>query len=447
MNPPDVAVRYPPSFLALRALLGFVTRVFFRRVRSVGAAHVPSRGGVLFVANHVNSLLDPLLLLTAAPRPPRFLAKAPLFRHPLVAPFLKLLRALPVHRRQDGEGDAAKNRETFATCTRALGDGESVALFPEGKSHSEPHLQPIRTGAARIAGLALASGKRPAIVPVGLHYSARSTFRSDAALLFGEPLDLSGLPFVEGDEPELVRNLTGRIEVGLGSVTLNAERFEDLDLVDALLPVARDLLPPGADGEGGEEITLRREFLRGYYAARARRPAEVAAVESAVRSYREALRSAGLGDADIAEWCGTGRALSRAAPGIVLAALAYPLALYGYLFHFVPYTLAGPAAQLVNREPDTLGTYKLYAGLLLYPLFYGLQTWAVAQVAGWGLAVASAAAAIPAGLWSLRYYEFRYGALRRLWAALALASPGRRGELLTMRHMVLERLRPFLAKN
>lgn len=436
-------MRQPPSYMAVRALLGSVARIFFRRIRTVGAGHVPAEGGVLFVANHVNSLLDPLLLLAAAPRPLRFLAKAPLFRHPLVAPFLKLLRALPVHRRQDAEGDTAKNREIFAACKAALGEGEAVALFPEGRSHSESHLQPIRTGAARIAGLALASGIRPALVPVGLHYSARSTFRSDAALLFGEPLDLSGLPFVDGDEPEAVRALTGRIEGALESVTLNAERFEDLDLVDALLPVARDLLPEGE--REGEEIGLRRAFLRGYYEERTRRPAQVEALEKALRSYREAIRAAGLRDADLAGWEGSGRAFVRALPGVALAALAYPPALYGYLYHFVPYTLAGPAAGLVNREPDTLGTYKLYAGLILYPLFYALQSWAIAQVAGWGWAVAAAAAAVPAGLWTLRYYEFRYGALRRLWSAFALASPRRRVAILGLRGRVLEGLRPFLA--
>lgn len=430
------------AYRLVRLLLSWILAVFFRRVRRVGEGRVPAGGGVLFVANHVNSLLDPLLLLVRAPRPPRFLAKEPLFHHPLVAPFLRILRALPVVRRQDGGGDTAKNRETFAACVRALGHGETVALFPEGRSHSEPHLQPLRTGAARIVGLATASGLWPALVPVGLHYSSRSTFRSDATLYFGEAVDLSGLGFVEGDEPEAVRELTGRIEVALESVTVNAERFEDLDLVDGLLPVARDLLPEGAAADGG--IGLRRALVRGYYEERGRRPAEVAALESALGSYREAIGRAGITDADLAGWGGAGKAFLRALPGIAFAVFTYPPAFYGYLFHFVPYTLAGPAAQAINREPDTLGTYKLYAGMLLYPLFYALQSWALAQVAGWGWALAAAAVAVPAGLWSLRYYEFRHGALRRAWAALYLLSGTRRTRLERQRTSVLDALRPFL---
>lgn len=430
-------------FRGVLGLLRFLLAVFFRRVRGVGSERVPREGGLVYVANHVNSLLDPLLLLGAAPRPPRFLAKEPLFRHPLVAPFLRALRALPVYRRQDEGSDTAKNRETFAACVRALAEGEAVALFPEGQSHSEPRLQPLKTGAARILGLALASGTLPAVMPVGLHFSARSTFRSDAVLLFGPPVDLAGLDFHSGDEPEKVRELTGRIEDALEGVTLNAERFEDLDLVDALLPVAQDLL--GETSDDAAEVSLRRAILEGYYLERERKPVEVGALEGAVRAYREALGAANLKDRHVARWKGTLPSALGALPGIALAAVTYPPALYGYLFHFVPYGLTGPAARLARPEPDVLGTYKLYAGMLNYPLFYLLQGWALAQVLGWAWAVAAAVLAVPAGLWALRYFEFRARVLAKAWAALMLASPKRRSTLVSLRQAVLDALRPFLA--
>jgi glycerol-3-phosphate O-acyltransferase / dihydroxyacetone phosphate acyltransferase len=425
-----------------RLLLGILLDVFFRQVRRISANRVPDGPGILYVANHVNSLLDPLLMICRAPRAPRFLAKEPLFHHPLVAPFLRLLRALPVHRRQDEGSDPGKNRQTFAACVEALRQGESVALFPEGKSHSEPRLQPLKTGAARIVGLALASGVRMAVVPAGLHYSDRSTFRSDALLLFGRPVDLSGLPFEAGDEPEAVRELTARIEEGLEAVTVNAESFEDVELVDALIPVARELLPPSA--EEAEEVDLRKAFLEGYYTERERHPYKVAEVREAVRAYREALRSASLRDEDLASGGGGIRTLAAALPGLTVAVLAYPPALYGFLFHFVPYTLVGPAVKILRPEPDVLGTYKLYGGMISYPIFYALQGWALAQVAGWGWAALALAAAVPCGLWALRYYEFRAQALRRGWASIALLSAARRARLLGLRAAVLGSLQPFL---
>ena len=86
-----------------RALLA----IFYRRVDVVGLEHVPARGPLLVAGNHQNGLVDPMLLIATMPRTLRPLAKSGLFRHPLIAPFLALARALPVYRRQDADGDAS----------------------------------------------------------------------------------------------------------------------------------------------------------------------------------------------------------------------------------------------------------------------------------------------------------------------------------------------------
>ena len=102
------------------------------------------------VAHHVNSLVDPLLIFAFVPGRPRFLAKSTLWQHPVVAPLVILSDALPVYRHQDGV-EVARNMDTFARAREILGQGGTVALFPEGRSHSEPRPLPLKTGAARIA--------------------------------------------------------------------------------------------------------------------------------------------------------------------------------------------------------------------------------------------------------------------------------------------------------
>src|SRR5207248_1688107 len=81
-------------------------------------------------------------------------------------------RIIPVHRKQDvGEGaDPAKNREMFEAAARVLSRGRSIAIFPEGQSHTEPMLQPLKTGAARMA-LSGPIGLR--ILPVGIAFDRR----------------------------------------------------------------------------------------------------------------------------------------------------------------------------------------------------------------------------------------------------------------------------------
>src|SRR5918996_136549 len=72
------------------------------------------------------------------------------------------------------------------SCSR----GGTIGICPEGVSHNEPRLKPLKTGAARIALGAASTGSQldVKIVPVGLYYTEKTTFRSSALLRFGEPI-------------------------------------------------------------------------------------------------------------------------------------------------------------------------------------------------------------------------------------------------------------------
>ncbi|MBK5098218.1 MAG: 1-acyl-sn-glycerol-3-phosphate acyltransferase, partial [Gemmatimonadetes bacterium] len=124
-------------------------RIYYR-IRVEGEAP-PQTVPVLFVANHPNSLIDPVLVAAAADRPLRFLAKAPLFEERLVGPLMRASGSIPVYRRQDDPELMDRNASVFEAVHSALAEGAAVGIFPEGLSHSEPSLVRLRTGAARIA--------------------------------------------------------------------------------------------------------------------------------------------------------------------------------------------------------------------------------------------------------------------------------------------------------
>src|SRR5438105_10853997 len=284
----------------LRALFGLVLRVFFRRVEVSGLEHVPVQGPVIFVLNHPSGLIDPAFLLCLAPRRVSFLAKAPLFRMPVVGVFCRAFEAIPVHRRQDVGGDPAHNRETFEAARLVLAGGGAIALFPEGKSHSDPKLRPLKTGAARIALGAAAGLTGPApirIVPAGLYYRAKRTFRSAALLHFGEPFEVARVPLAPGEEPPAgsVRELTARIERALADVTLQAEQAEAHTLVDrAQRIVSAQDDAPASPPSLTDEFVLRRRLLAGYDAGRARWPEGFARLATRIERCEAALAAAGL---------------------------------------------------------------------------------------------------------------------------------------------------------
>jgi len=208
----------------------FVTRAmihtFFRRVQVDGADRLPATGPVITVANHANGLVDGLLLMSRLPRWPRFLGKATLFDIAPLRPFLNLAGVIPVYRAKDakaGDNDrAAQNEATFAACRTLLAEGDVVSIFPEGISHDLNTLQPLRTGAARIALSAAFDEHADSlrIVPIGLAYDAKSTFRSHALITIGDPIAVEQWRDAYATDPMgTVRACTEAITAGLSAVS------------------------------------------------------------------------------------------------------------------------------------------------------------------------------------------------------------------------------------
>jgi len=145
--------RAAPLFLLGR----FLFRIFFRVVNRwevTGRELVPKSGGVLLIANH-SSYADPPIVGAACPRPVHFMAKAELFRIPVLGWLISRTHAFPVKR---GGADMSALRRGI----RLLKGGRVLLIFPEGTRSPDGRMLPLETGAAFVALSAAAQ-----VVPVG----------------------------------------------------------------------------------------------------------------------------------------------------------------------------------------------------------------------------------------------------------------------------------------
>jgi 1-acyl-sn-glycerol-3-phosphate acyltransferase len=378
----------------ITAVLRFALRVFFRRIEVVGRRRVPRDGACLFVLNHPNALVDPAFVLAYAPRSVSFLAKSPLFRMPVIGFLIRALDSIPVYRKQDeGEGASSRNRETFERSAELLRRGGTIAICPEGASHSEPYLLPLKTGAARIALGAASAMRRDGgegvevyVVPAGLYYTAKTSFRSGALLYFGEPIGVEVSDPDEHGEParERVRELSDRIAEALRSLTLNADRHEALAMVGRAERIFSSDEDEGVSLE--RELRRRRRFVEGYAYHRTHSPERLEVLEARIRQYEEALTQAGFEDprqltaAAVSEYARAWTILSRVALFLLLS----PAALAGALLHYPAYKLAGLLATKFSRQyDDVLSTFKIAAALLLFPLTWCALAALLYSFAGW----------------------------------------------------------------
>ncbi len=437
-------------------LARLVVRVFFRTVEVAGASRLPASGPLVIVANHQNGMIDPLLVVAAlaAPAPaagveaagpvprrlPRFLATHLLWRNPALRPWLELGGVIPIYRPKDvgAAADPAQNAAAFARCHQELAAGGVVALFPEGTSHSQPALAPLKTGAARIVLEAVRRfpGIEPRIVPIGLTFEAKGTFRSRALVEVGEPidpapeiaLDRQAAPGAnaQGDAalaaaPAAVHALTARIDHGLQAVTLNYPSWEEARRIAR----AADLFASDSQGDGGlpgesplaARFPFQRAFIEGYGELSRREPQRTAQAGEAVDRYLRLLNALGLRDdqvaatyppAPVARWLGL---------TLLRLTVVLPLALLGIALNWLPYRAVGAIAARAAREPDMPASFKVFGGMVLYPLAWLLA----AGLAGWwagpplGARAAAALAVFAAGPltgWIALHFDDRRA---RLW--------------------------------
>jgi len=177
MNP-----SYKIGWLLFRGLFRF-----YFRWRVCNPERVPESGPVILACNHA-SFLDPPLVGAGLKRPIHYLARASLFRFPVMAALLRSWQVVPVDR------DGGTGRGLRAILDR-LERGGAIILFPEGTRTLDGGLQPARSG----IGLAVIRSSAP-VVPVRVFgtfdaYGKRRSWPRPRPLTvkYGRPLDFAAL--------------------------------------------------------------------------------------------------------------------------------------------------------------------------------------------------------------------------------------------------------------
>lgn len=368
----------------ITSTLRLTLRLYFRRIEVTGQENIPAESPVIFVLNHPNALVDPAFLLCLTPRQIAFVGKAPLFRMPVIGYLVRAMDTLPAYRKQDQGEDTSRNQETFAAARRLLKRGIAIGICPEGVSHNEPRLKPLKTGAARIAIAAVSSQDviDLKIVPVGLYYTDKTTFRSSALLHFGEPIAVTpGALEADGSPPRpAVRELSDKIEQGMREVMLHAEQEEALGLIDRAEKIfsAEEIDEPDEEQRLARSLQLRQRFLEGYSTLHESAPARIDAIELRIARFEAELNQTGMDPSDLSLPPTAAHSIVWLLAQVGSCLLLAPPAMFGAAVHYPAYQLAGYLSRRLGREQDVLSTFKIISAMLLFPL-----TWIILAVVGW----------------------------------------------------------------
>jgi 1-acyl-sn-glycerol-3-phosphate acyltransferase len=417
------------AYRILRALGRLALRWFYRDIEVVGIEQLPVTGPVLLASNHPNALVDALVITCTLQRPVTLTAKATLLENPITRGLLRLAGVVPLRRTADdaaragsvGAVDPERNAGAFTAVLDVLEAGGVVLLFPEGKSHSDPNLAPLKTGLARIALMAQEQrsiGTLP-IIPIGLTFERKWDPRSRVVMAIGTPILLGrDVPNAHGD----AATLTGRIDAGLRGVTLNFRTQDDASEVLSVSTLLAEVFdefrplqapdPPLSDSVRlAQRISTIAERVPRIDPELARRidrfRARITAFEATIREYAIAAN-------DVQMSTKVGRGAWFVARETLIAALVGPLAVWGRVNHWLPLRLARSLALRRSRTPDEPATNTIVAALVLVLGFYVAQTALVTWSLGWVIGVAYAVSLPPSATWDFRYADRRRRATARV---------------------------------
>jgi glycerol-3-phosphate O-acyltransferase/dihydroxyacetone phosphate acyltransferase len=402
---------------ALRAKAAIALRWYYADVFVVGAEHVPRRGPLIVIANHPNALIDPLLIGTSMRRRVLLTAKSTLFERRALGALLGAVGVVPLRRARDeatthGPGISPnapareRNADSFRLVTEALGRDGAVLVFPEGISHDDPTIAPLKSGAARMALQARAEGSVGlCVLPVGLIYEEKERPGSRVLVRIGDPLDLER--WLSGESQPDAAALTKALESCLRAVTLN---FVSTDRAARAVRLARTLAAIAAAPSSLDEplsLATEAEIARRIETATAAldtAPGAVAAradsLVARVTSLQRDLEARGVSLAHA-------RISARLRPGIrfvlregPLTLVAIMVATLGRAAHWLPLRLARTVAKRsIGTDPsrDQPAMQTILFGLTFVVAWYALiavllTVWRGAALAVLGLVLIFSAA-------------------------------------------------------
>jgi 1-acyl-sn-glycerol-3-phosphate acyltransferase len=406
LNPLLLLIYYTFKIIARISL-----RLFYHRIDIIDHHLLKVKGPAILLMNHPNTLMDALLAAAFLPRRTFFLANYGLFKNPISAWLLNRLFCIPIQRYQDTNGQPLQNEASFAKAVNHLLHDGILLIAPEGASLPGRHLQPFRTGAARIA---LNTVNHPDVKQalhflfVGINYVDPQHFGSQVVLHIGQPLPV---------HPDTnFRDLTNALSTAFKAITVDTpDQASDqlLHLTEILLRNSSPLAPI-------PHYLRTRSLLQHALPSRD------------IKAYFTRLKAHNIQDFTL--FTSPGALLLR----LPLLIIGLPVFLSGWLLNAIPYHLPGFIARIAKAVPEYQATWKYLLGLILFPLYYAV----LPPLPQWPLPAWTLWLALPGtGLLAWYYYQF----LRRFWHSVHAQwvfrkNPTLKAELLDFRNDILRQL-------
>jgi len=366
----------------IRQIIKISLFIFFKKIVVTGQENIPVKGPLIIVANHPNTLMDPLIIGSISKQKIGFIANAGLFRNKLLSRIFNYFNVIPIYRKKDMlPGVKPNNKNTFVRCHEYLKKGKTLLTFPEGSSLYELKLREIKTGTARIAlsfeDLKNFEGNLK-IVPIALDYSDSIQFRSMVSVTVNRPIIVNKYKQAYlNNEVEAILELTEDITKELAK---NIPDTSGKDQEDFLIkvhkfysayqePMANLYLDPK------KSLNLRKQISKALKYTIKNNPGLYKELQIKLVSFFNMVKYEGLTPGFF-----TDKFLQKNKSIVFLGyfsqfILLLPIYVFGLLINYLPYILPSKIFKALKIDIEYKTSVEMITGIITFPFFYILEIW------------------------------------------------------------------------
>ena len=363
-----------PFYLLLKISLNISFRLFYKRFIILNK-HKELFGSTIYVRNHPNSFMDPILI-GAVNRPiVHFMTRSDVFVWWL-KPVLWSSHMLPIYRQQDGKDTKGKNTDVFNTVNSSLRKGRNILIFGEGFTDDTPirGLKPVKKGPIRMGFGALEAinwSKKIYISGIGITYTDRNTINSEFVLDNGPKICLNDYKESYLANPSRVINEVTRIvEKNMQECIVYVAEPARYSLLEGIMQITRKGIN---HANHDEHISLLKRWEYAKKLANwinqnvTNESTEILALQKDLDAYFNLERRMKIEDRFV---------VAKKNPELVSTLnnwlyliLMWPFAIAGFIHGFIPYIIAKKVTEKIMKLKVFCGSVKMMMAKILGSLY------------------------------------------------------------------------------
>ena len=391
---------------------------FYKKIIVLNKENIPQNEHLIFAPNHQNALMDALAIATNLKKQPAFLARSDIFNKPFIANLLYLFKMMPVYRIRDGIETIGNNKKTFEKTIDVIKNKNGLIMLPEGNHSKFRRLQVLKKGICRIAFQTEESTNfnlNLKIIPIGLDYSNHQEIRSTLVIKFGKPIEVRKFKELYLENPQKgMRALKEEISERIKELMLHIETSNYYDLYNRIrLIYGSKMAKNQGINEYKQPLALEVDqktvnVLNKYHDKFGN---GLDKLKEKVEQFTKLSTKLNI-DHQVLE--NGPSSLITLLPKSLAALLFLPVFIYGFINNFLPFYIPERFSGIFN-DKQFHSSVKFVLSMLLFPIFYLIQTLLVSFLPLSGIYTAGYFLSLPVSGAFAFYYAGSVKKLRTGW--------------------------------